>query len=858
MKRLNLNTAILALLMFTGVHLCAQDVMMQGWYWDYPGTNDDALWADTLRLRAADLAAAGFTYVWLPPLSRASFGSGSNGYDPQDLYDLGEAYGGGATRFGTRNDLDALVAEFNARGIKAVADVVYNHRDGGDAEDNPAVEGWIENYTWTKAENGDNPYPSDRFRCILPVGGATGKGAGVYYFKIRSMSQHSKFENKPYKVYMWTNTVGWQGLPDQTETSANGGGDCGESGDAVSLGRNMLATTDNDACKTDEFALTLTSADFDAAGDTIFITLANSNGDYSDHYIYGIWYTGTGSDVQSDLICQTYTDYTAMPSSRGGMNYLNFKPNGNPTQLSGDWDWPWFFYDYDQTVPSTVDTLFEWSRWLWTDVGIRGLRMDAVKHFTYEFVGNLLDYLHDQAIDPGMVVGEFYDGNASTLKSWLDNVKANMDADTRAAIQPRAFDFSLRQALKDACDTFGYDVRSVFTSGLVDAAGASGFDAVTFTDNHDFRDAGQFIANDPILAYAYILSNNQVGLPCVFYKDYINRGLQSAIDSLIQVHQTHIYGASSRDYLSRFSTPYYESFASGYASTTLFYQLMGAPTGRDVLVAVNFAGDTLDVTHGINMTAVADGDVFVDLLGHANQAFMRVSGGRVHFVLPPRSYSVWAEGVQLKSKIYLQGPFDATTDEMSTALNSSGVIPLTSPFSQDRRSLTSLPADIVDWVLVELRATPSGAAIASRSALLRKDGMIVELDGATAEIVLDASPGNYYITIRHRNHLAVMSATAVALSSNAATLYDFTTDVSSYYGADAALLDTTPVNLYGMYAGDANGNSQVQNDDKNEYWKIQTGAAGYLSADFNINGQVQNDDKNELWKGNVGKGSQTP
>jgi hypothetical protein len=61
-----------------------------------------------------------------------------------------------------------------------------------------------------------------------------------------------------------------------------------------------------------------------------------------------------------------------------------------------------------------------------------------------------------------------------------------------------------------------------------------------------------------------------------------------------------------------------------------------------------------------------------------------------------------------------------------------------------------------------------------------------------------------------------------------------------------------------MYTGDANGNEQVQNDDKNVEWAAQVGAAGYRSADFNLNGQVQNDDKNVFWSANVGAGTQVP
>src|ERR1035438_1167288 len=95
------------------------------------------------------------------------------------------------------------------------------------------------------------------------------------------------------------------------------------------------------------------------------------------------------------------------------------------------------------------------------------------------------------------------------------------------------------------------------------------FNVVTFVGNHDFRDPGQYIQNDPILAYAYILSNNQIGVPTVFYPDYYyvpgftNTGLKNQIDKLMLVHKNYIYGSTARDYLTRFSSPYYENFNNG-------------------------------------------------------------------------------------------------------------------------------------------------------------------------------------------------------------------------------------------------------------------------------------------------------
>ena len=271
-------------------------------------------------------------------------------------------------------------------------------------ENNPGLKNYMAGYTWAKAEAGDNPFPSDRFRCIVPLGGASGNVEGDYYIKIRSASQHNKFLGKNYKLYMQTNRVGWQSMPDLTENEPNGGGDCSQPFDNISLGRDLVATTwDYSGCLTDEFKLSLSASDFYAAGDTLFIYLTNTgSGGYSDHRIYGIWSGPRSADIVGDMEYQTYTDYSNLPSARGEMHWDNFKPNNDhATNLGGDWDGMYFFYDYDQFQTSTRDSLIAWTKWNWDEIGIRGLRMDAVKHFTPDFVGDMLDAMHDSGFEIG-------------------------------------------------------------------------------------------------------------------------------------------------------------------------------------------------------------------------------------------------------------------------------------------------------------------------------------------------------------------------------------------------------------------------------------------------------------------------
>lgn len=57
-----------------------------------------------------------------------------NGYDIYDLYDLGEfdQKGAIATKWGTRKDLEDLVCQAQALGIKIIWDAVLNHKAGAD------------------------------------------------------------------------------------------------------------------------------------------------------------------------------------------------------------------------------------------------------------------------------------------------------------------------------------------------------------------------------------------------------------------------------------------------------------------------------------------------------------------------------------------------------------------------------------------------------------------------------------------------------------------------------------------------------------------------------------------------------
>ncbi|EPS57430.1 hypothetical protein M569_17388 [Genlisea aurea] len=92
------------------------DVLLQGFNWEscYRGG-----WYNSLIAVAPQIAAAGVTHVWLPPPSQAV---DPQGYLPGRLYDLD------ASKYGSKEELTALIKSLHDRGVKAVADVVINHR----------------------------------------------------------------------------------------------------------------------------------------------------------------------------------------------------------------------------------------------------------------------------------------------------------------------------------------------------------------------------------------------------------------------------------------------------------------------------------------------------------------------------------------------------------------------------------------------------------------------------------------------------------------------------------------------------------------------------------------------------------
>ncbi len=215
----------------------------------------------------------------------------------------------------------------------------------------------------------------------------------------------------------------------------------------------------------------------------------------------------------------------------------------------------------------------------------------------------------------------------------------------------------------------------------------------------------------------------------------------------------------------------------------------------------------------------------------------------------------------VKVRVMLEGPYDQAALLMRDDLRAQGLVPLSEPYTalgyQHMNGgggesttagvlATTGSAAVVDWVVLELRnkTTPT-QVVATRCALLLRNGNVVSTDGVSDVSFTNVLADDYHVAVRHRNHLAVMTQNPVAISATA-TLLNFAGGAATYAGSTATK-DVAGVRC--LWAGDASGNGGVQytgsgNDRDPVLTRIggtvpTTTVTGYFLEDNNLDGSVK-------------------
>lgn len=221
--------------------------------------------------------------------------------------------------------------------------------------------------------------------------------------------------------------------------------------------------------------------------------------------------------------------------------------------------------------------------------------------------------------------------------------------------------------------------------------------------------------------------------------------------------------------------------------------------------------------------------------------------------------------VLLMAKVFLQGaainPIVGEENLMRDDLRKNSLINSDSPYGDGAEITEVVGLDdngsnsIVDWIWIELLdANDPSVVVSGKSTILQRDGDIVDVDdNLITPVTFEADAGDYYIAIKHRNHLSIRSANTISLSATVTNI-DFATNTSDVEGEQNALTDLGN-GVYAMIAGDYDKNGQIQNTDINTVITL-LGSAAYNSADMDMNGQIQNTDINNIMNPNTGKGEQ--
>ncbi|MFT3902952.1 MAG: alpha-amylase [Niabella sp.] len=454
----------------------------------------------------------GITAAWLPPAYKAAAGSDSVGYDPYDLFDLGEFDQKGtiATKYGTKAQYLKAVQALREKGIQLIVDIVLNHKAGGDEK---------EKFQVVKVDE------RDRNKVISDV------------FEIES---YTKFtfpgRKKKYSDFEWNFTC-FSGV------------------------------------------------------------------DYAEGQDKGIFQIITDhGDGWEDII----------GPEKGNYDYLMHN-------------------DIEHRNPFVREELNYWAQWYHEQVGFDGVRLDAVKHISFDFYKEWLALLRANTGKNIFAVGEYWaPGHLPLLQEYLEVTEGCMSL----------FDSSLQHNFHVASNEGGnYDLRRIFDETLTLA---NPLLSVTVVDNHDTQPLQQLEA--PVehwfkpMAYALILLRAD-GYPCVFYPDlfgahYVDKDKDGneqeifldkvdGIEGLLKARKEYAYG-EQHDYFEDANCISWVRVGDGVNKGCAVVMSNKDAYRKPMEVGVQYAGQT-----------------FYDLLGRLADKVVIGEDGMGDFPVPAGNVSVW-------------------------------------------------------------------------------------------------------------------------------------------------------------------------------------------------------------------------
>ncbi len=115
------------------------------------------------------------------------------------------------------------------------------------------------------------------------------------------------------------------------------------------------------------------------------------------------------------------------------------------------------YADLDYAHPEVEKDVLDWGTWLSKEVKLKGMRFDAVKHFSEEFLRKFIVQMDEQHGEGWFFVGEFWKDSLDDMSRYL----ARMGKKFSLFDAPLVYNFSQMSKTEKA------DLRKVFDGTLV-------------------------------------------------------------------------------------------------------------------------------------------------------------------------------------------------------------------------------------------------------------------------------------------------------------------------------------------------------------------------------------------------------
>lgn len=113
------------------------------------------------------------------------------------------------------------------------------------------------------------------------------------------------------------------------------------------------------------------------------------------------------------------------------------------------------FADLDHSHPEVRKDIFDWGTWIISTLGLGGMRLDAIKHYSLSFLADLISHLDLQHKDL-FFVGEYWQADSKALQKVLRVFNGRI----------KLFDVQLVYSLSDYSKGLKTDLRNVFEGSL--------------------------------------------------------------------------------------------------------------------------------------------------------------------------------------------------------------------------------------------------------------------------------------------------------------------------------------------------------------------------------------------------------